>query len=551
MKARKAMIFLILAAAVAGPAQASMKSEGDMAVKGKLAKFASAKIEVDKGLLDSRQRALVDELVNASRYMDEIFLRQVYSKNPKIREKLASERGSSPDIYEYFEINFGPFDRLDHDKPFVEGVGKKPAGANLYPEDMTKAEFSSWLKKNPSDREAFESNFTAIRRKGKFLAAIPYSEEYKEWLVPAAESLKKAAKFASNSSLKRYLSSRAEAFLSNDYFQSDVDWVRMKGHDIEVAIGPYEVYEDNLMGYKAAFESFVTRVDPKESARLARVVDYLAELEANLPIPEGHKGKGRSLTSPIVVAQLIFSAGDTKAGVQTLAFNLPNDERVRKQEGSKKVMLKNVQRAKFEKILAPIAQRVMSEDDAAGVDFEAFFAHTLLHEVSHGIGPGEIKKGDSDTTVNKELSDLYSLIEECKADTLGVYNAIYLTGKGLYPKNFLDSVWPTYLAGLFRSMRFGISEAHGGANAMQFNYLMSKGAISYDKKGGFFSIDRTKIEPAIRDLAHDLLMIEAAGDYAGAKKFVERWKKMGAEIKSAIAKLTDVPVDIRPVYSYK
>ena len=551
MKARGVVLVLSLAALAAAPAQALAGVEGKMSIKSQIEKFAPAKIEVDKGLLDSRQRALVGELVKASRYMDEIFLRQVYSKNPEIRARLASERDTSPDLYEYFEINFGPFDRLGHDKPFVKGVGKKPAGANLYPEDMTKAEFARWVEKNPSDQEAFEGNFTVIRRKGNSLAAIPYSEEYREWLLPAAESLRKASGLASNESLRRYLSSRADAFLSNDYFQSDVDWVRMKGQDIEVAIGPYEVYEDNLMGYKAAFEAFVTRVDPKESARLARVVDYLKELEANLPIPEEHKGRGRSLTSPIVVAQLIYSAGDTKAGVQTLAFNLPNDEKVRKQEGSKKVMLKNVQHAKFEKILMPIAQRVMSKDDARGVDFEAFFAHTLLHEISHGIGPGEIEKAGENTTVNKALSDLYSLIEECKADTLGVYNAIYLTGKGLYPKNFLDSMWPTYLAGLFRSMRFGISEAHGGANAMQFNYLMSKGAIAYDKKTGFFSVDRGKIEPAIRELAHDLLMIEAKGDYAGAKKFVEKWKGMNAVLKSAIAKLSDVPVDIRPIYAYK
>ncbi|MBN1282653.1 MAG: peptidase [Proteobacteria bacterium] len=545
---RELLCFAALAALLAGQAQAS--AEGDMTIKRQLAKFAPVKIEVEGGLLDARQKKLVAELVKAARFMDEIFLRQVYSGNAKLRERLEARAARSPEIYEYFLVNYGPFDRLDHDRPFVAGVGVKPAGANYYPEDMTKREFASWIKKRPADREPFESNFTAVRRSGQSLVAVPYSEEYREFLVPAAASLRKASRLASNASLKRYLAGRADAFFSNDYFPSDVDWVRMKGHDIEVAIGPYEVYEDRLFGYKAAFEAFVTRVDPKESRRLAKVVRYLDELEANLPIEDRHKGRGRSLSSPIVVAQLIYSAGDTRAGVQTLAFNLPNDERVRRQEGSKKVMLKNVQRAKYEKILLPIAGRVMSGRDAAGVDFEAFFAHTLLHEVSHGIGPGEIEIAGEKTTVNKALSDLYSLIEECKADTLGLYNAIYLAAKGLYPEGFIDSVWPTYLAGIFRSVRFGIGEAHGGANAMQFNYLVSKGAIRHDRRSGLFSIDRSKIESAVRDLASELLVIEATGDYAAAKKFVDRHRRMPAEMRAAIARLSDVPVDIRPRYAF-
>ncbi len=551
MKRSYILAALVAAMACVPSARAGADVEDYMTVKDQLGKFASVRIEIDEGLLTKSQRLLVEELVEASRVMDELFLRQVYGGNVELRERLAAAGKGQSAVYDYFTLNFGPFDRLDDDRPFVKGVGKKPEGANFYPEGMKRAEFERWIDRHPKDRKSFESNFTVIRRDGKGLKAIPYSIEYRGLLEKAAGHLRKAASLTRNESLRKYLLSRADAFLTNDYYQSDIDWVRLADHDIEVAIGPYEVYEDALMGYKAAFESFVTRVDPKESARLAKVVEYLDELEKNLPIDDRYKGIGRSLSSPIVVTQLIYSAGDTKAGIQTIAFNLPNDERVREKEGSKKVMLKNVQRAKFDKILRPIAKGVMAPKDAGDVDFEAFFAHTLLHEVSHGIGPGQIEKGGKKTTVNRELKDLYSVIEECKADALGTYNAIYLTEKGLYPRGFMDKAWPTYLAGLFRSVRFGIDEAHGGGNAIQFNYLREKGAITHDGKSGRFGIDRDRIEGAVRDLARDVLMIEAKGDYAKAKRFVERYRTMPGEMKDALIRLAHVPVDIRPRYAYK
>ncbi|HPW44872.1 MAG TPA: peptidase [bacterium] len=532
-------------------ASASTGMEDLMTVKTQLDKFSPVTIKVDSKLLDARQKKMVKELVAAADYIDKIFLMQVYENNYEIKKKLEASKGKKSALLEYFKINYGPFDRLDHDKPFVEGVGFKPLGANFYPSDMTKDEFEKWLKKHPKDRPAFESNFTVIKRDDKRLIAVPYSVEYKDFLEPAADHLRKAAKYADNATLKKYLLSRADSFLSNDYYQSDVDWVRMKDHDIEVVIGPYEVYEDSLFGYKAAFEAFVTRVDPKESERLAKVVAYMGDLEKNLPIDDRYKGLGRNLESPIIVAQEIYTAGDTRAGVQTLAFNLPNDERVRKEEGSKKVMLKNVQTAKFNKVLIPIAKKVLDPKDVANVDYEAFFAHTLLHEVSHGIGPGEIVKNGRKTTVNKELKELYSVIEEAKADVLGAYNNVYLTKKGLYEKNFIDVIWPTYLAGMFRSVRFGINEAHGGANAIQFSYLLDKGAVKYNEKTGLFSIDETKIDSAVRSLASELLMIEARGDYESAKKFVAKYRKMPESMKNAISRLDSVPVDIKPTYAIK
>lgn len=547
---KKTICALFLLSAYCGIAFAEAPKGDPVHIKEQLKKFAPVKIAADPRLLTRDRKGLVDELVAAARIMDEIFLLQVWDGNAKLRDTLRAAGKKDAPLRDYFRINAGPYDRLDHNRPFIEGVPPKPAGAGFYPPDMTKGEFTAWIQRHPDDREAFEGTFTVIRRDRGKLVAVPYSQEYRDLLQGAAAHLRKAASLADNPSLKKYLESRAEAFLTNDYFQSDVDWVRLKDHDIEVVIGPYEVYEDELFGTKAAFEAFVTVVDPERSMRLAKMAAAVPELERNLPIPDDSKGAGRSLASPIVVAQSVFSAGDANRGVQTIAFNLPNDERVRKQEGSKKVMLANVQRAKFDTILMPIARLMMSPADVEQVQFDAFFAHTLSHEVSHGLGPGEIRKGKKKTTVNRELKELYSLIEECKADALGAYNNAHLADQGFYGPGFKEALWPTYLAGMFRSVRFGINEAHGGGTAIQFNYLWDKGAFTYDAATKRFGVDPAKAETAVRDLAHDLLMIEAKGDYAAARTFVEKYRTLRPELKEALAKLSSVPVDILPVYAY-
>jgi hypothetical protein len=521
-------------------------------VKSQLEQFKPVKIGYDTNILSASDKKALEKLVEAARLMDHIFLRQVWSGNVKLQEELEGLKGNERVLRDYFTLSVGPFDRLDHDKPFIDaGLKEKPAGANFYPEDMTKQEFEDWIKRHPNDKKAFESNFTVIRREGKELKAIPYSEVYREWLLPAAKLLKEAADIAENPGLKKYLRSRADAFLSNDYFESDCDWMDLKDHTIEVVFGPYEVYEDNLMGYKAAFEAFVTVVDPQESARLAKVVSHLDEMEMNLPIPKEYHNVRRGKESPIVVTNEVYTGGDAKKTIQTIAFNLPNDERVREAKGSKKVMLKNVSKAKFDAILMPIAKAMMDTKDVRDVSFDAFFNHTLLHEISHGLGPGTISVNGKSTTVNKALKDLYSVIEECKADTLGVLNTLFLNGKEMYTKEFIQSLFPTYLAGIFRSTRFGIKEAHGGSNIMQFNYLREKGAFTYDEKNKKFTVDRAKIEEAIKSLAHDLLMLEAKGDYEGAQKFVEKYRMMPKEIEGALSMLKNVPVDIMPIYAFK
>ncbi len=518
-------------------------------VKSQVEKFVPVKIDYDESLLSDSQKQVLGKLVQAGQYLDKIFLRQVYFKNETIQNALHT--GNNPDnkiLLDCFKLYYGPFDRLTQDAPFINLNEKKPLGANFYPVDMSKEEFETWINDHPEDEESFTGTFTVIERKGNKLIAIPYSETYHDLLEPAAKLLKEAAEITENESLKKYLNSRADAFLNNDYYQSDIDWMDLKDHTIEVVIGPYEVYEDNLFGYKAAFESFITIVDPVESEKLGKVKKYLQEMELNLPIPKEHKNLNRGSDSPIVVVQEVFTSGDTKAGVQTTAFNLPNDERVREAKGSKKVMLKNVAQAKYEKCWIPIVNTVLAENDLHKVSFDAYFNHVLMHEMSHGLGPGNINVAGKETSVNKELKETYSTIEEAKADLLGIYNILFLVEKGLFDKKLGDQVYATFLGGIFRSVRFGIESAHGGANAISLNYIMEKGGFEFDNNSQKFSVNYDKVESSIKELTKELLMIEALGDYDGAKKLIEKYRHISPEMKICLDKLEDVPVDIRPEF---
>jgi hypothetical protein len=317
---------------------------------------------------------------------------------------------------------------------------------------------------------------------------------------------------------------------------------------IDVTIGPYEVYEDALMGYKASFEAFVAVRNPEDSRRLEGLKGYLQELENHLPIPDRYKNPNRGSASPISVVDLVYAGGDTKAGVQTIAFNLPNDERVREVKGSKKVMLKNISKAKFDKILLPIADMVLDPAQVRYVDFETYFSNTLMHEFAHGLGPGRIRVGGRETTVNAELEELYPAIEEAKADILGLYNTAYLVEKGFFPADRAQRAIVTFLPGFFRSVRFGVHEAHGRANMMEFNYMVEKGAIRFDPTTEKYHVVLEKMPEAVRSMTRELLMIEAKGDYAAAKAFIDRYGQMPPEMDRLLAKLTAIPVDIEPVY---
>jgi hypothetical protein len=516
----------------------------------RLRKLARTPIDYDHSLLDEKETQVVAKLIEASRYMNDIFLVQVADANPALLRRVAeaAEQGDPAARWALalFNVHKGPWDRLKENEPFI-GRDPKPPGAGFYPVDMTKEEFERWVAAHPRDKEMFESLLTVIRRRDRSLVAVPYSKAYREALEPSAQKLREAAALTGNASLRNYLNKRADAFLSDDYFASDLAWMDLDS-DIEVVIGPYEVYEDALFNYKAAFQSFVTVRDRGESAKLAVYAQHLPDMERNLPIPDQHKNLKRKFESPIRVVQEIYTAGDARRGVQTAAFNLPNDERVREAKGSKKVLLKNVMDAKFRQSGRPIAERILAPRELPSLSFGAHFNHTLFHELSHGLGPGIITGPDGKRVDSRLLlKESYSTIEECKADVTGLWNMLLALDRKWLSGFGEAQLFSTYNGMMFRSIRFGIDEAHGRGTAIQWNWFRERNAIT-PAPGGRFQTDAAKFRQAIRSLANELLMIEATGDYGRARALLEKYGRSTPEMQSAIARLSDIPVDIAPVF---
>lgn len=517
-----------------------------------LDKLAVIDMAPDTAFLTAEERQVVNLLIRASDLMSDIYLRQRYARNPAVRAEIAdSRKGELRDLrLAMFDRNFGPWDALDELHPFW-GTEPMPEGAGFYPEDLTKAEFDAYLAAHPDQKQALTSLYTVVKRDGDRLVAVPYSVEYRQWLEPAAALLDQAAAITTNPSLKKFLSLRAHAFRTDDYFESELAWMDLKDTPIEVAIGPYETYTDRLYGWKAAFESFVTLKDPKESAALARFKAYLRDMEGNLPIPDQYKNFKRGFESPIAVADQIHGGGDNVPGVQTIAFNLPNDERVREAKGAKKVILANVLGAKYERILAPMADLVLVPDQARLVTKKYMQFETLFHELSHSLGPGTITVAGRKTTVNEELKDQAAALEEAKADVAGAWNILFMMKKGEIPAAEKSQLLATYFAGVFRAMRFGTEEAHGHGAAMQYGYLLAKGAFVWRDYEGRYAIDEAKMEAGIRDLLHDMLMLQATGDYEGARAFFAKWAVLDDHARQVIGRMGAIPVDIAPVYPAK
>lgn len=522
-------------------------------IQERLAKLPETVIDYDRHLLNEEEQRVVAKLIEASRHIHDIFLRQVSEDNPGLRRKLAAlAEGSAPHRLGllYFDRMMGPWDRLTNNEPFLSDPDfpdAKPPGAGFYPPDMTREEFEGWLKAHPEDQESFQSLFTVIRRQGEKLIAVPYSVHYREHLEPAAGKLREAAAITTNASLKNFLLKRADAFLSNNYEASDIAWMDLDS-PIEVVIGPYEVYEDEMFNAKASFESFITVVDQPESEKLRVYLRHLADMERTLPVPDQYKNLKRGTGSSIRVVQEIFTAGDARRGVQTAAFNLPNDEKIRQSKGSKNVLLKNVMQAKFRQSGEPIARRILAPSQGSLISFDAYFNHTLFHELSHALGPGIIRGPDGKMQENRiYLKNLYSTIEECKADVVGVWTLLYAMDKKLIRSFDAAELFATDAGLMFRAMRFGINEAHGGGTALQWNWYREKGAVVPDGEGRF-RVDAGKYRQAVQSLANELLMIEATGDYDRAERLIQKYAVSTSEIEAVLPKLKDIPVDITPVF---
>jgi hypothetical protein len=523
----------------------------DTPLAAKIRRFALTEVTADASRLSEGDRKALDKIIEAARLMDPLFLRQVWAGNEELKKRLEADTSrEGRDRLHYFMINKGPWSRLDKDEPFIEGVPhEKPPQANYYPDDMTKDEFNSWAAGlSDEERQRATGFFYTIRRgpDGK-LKAVAYADEYREFLEPAARLLNEAAALTANQSLKNFLTARAEAFKSNDYYASDVAWMDLDS-PIDVTIGPYETYEDELFSYKAAFEAYVTLRDDAETEKLAKFSQYLQEIENNLPIEERYRNPKLGAASPIRVVDVVFTSGEGNSGVQTAAFNLPNDERVVKEKGSKRVMLKNVQEAKFRQTLTPISGFVLDPAQQAELSFDAFFTHILMHELMHGLGPHNITVNGQQTTVRKQLQELYSTIEEAKADISGLFALQYLVDKGVIDRQIERHLYTTFLASTFRSVRFGITEAHGKGMALQFNYLMDEGAIRADEAAGTFSVDPSRIKEATRKLTAEILTLQAEGSYEKAKAMLDKYGVIRPVMQKALDRLGGVPVDIEPRY---
>ncbi len=540
---------------LAVPSLLLLTASGDENLKRKIDRFAPIEFKVDLTSLGKADQSALAKLIQAAHVMDRIYLRQVWSGNPALAARL--EKDKSPqgrEIWQYFQINMSPWSELDGGEPFVPGVpASPPAGANYYPEDMSKEEFSTWLASlAEAERQEATGFFHAVRRApgaGKRLLAVPYPQEYRQELSEASGLLKQAAGLTQNPSLRTYLEKRAAAFQSNDYYDSDVAWLELDS-PIDVTIGPYETYMDELFGYKAAFEAFVGLRDEAESRKLALLTRHLQAIENNLPIDPRYRNPKLGALAPIRVIDEIVVGGEARKGVQTAAFNLPNDERVIREKGSKRVMLRNVQEAKFQKILFPISKVTLASEQRSLVNFEAFFTHILAHELMHGLGPHDIQVNGRKTTVREEMKELYSALEEAKADISGLFALQYLIDHRLLDlgSQAESGVYATYLAGVFRSVRFGIKEAHGRGMALQFNYLVDEGAIEHNPADGTFRVNLSKIKEATRKLTGEIMTIQAQGDYPKAKALLDRLAVVRPPMQQTLDKFGNLPVDIRPIF---
>ena len=529
------------------------------------ARFAPTPLRVDTSRLSAGDRQALVKLIEAARLLDNVFMMQYWKGDTGLYARL--QRDKTPlgkARLRYFWINKGPWSVLDSYRAFLPGVPpEKPRGANFYPEDMTGAQFESWAGSlTKEEQEQAKGFFTVIRWKDeagskthKDLVAIPFSEEYKDDLTRASNLLKEAADLTDNPTLKNFLNLRADAFLSNDYYASDLAWMDLDA-PIDITIGPYETYNDELFGYKAAFEVYVNLRDDEETAKLSAFGSHLQEIEDNLPIDPQYRSPKLGAAAPIRVVDQILWRGDGNRGIATAAYNLPNDERVVQQKGSKRVMLKNVQEAKFRSVLLPIARRMLSPSARVDVNFESFFTHIVAHELMHGLGPHQIKVDGRDTTVRNELKDVYSAIEEAKADITGLFALQYMMDhaaemklSGVLPSDEAAQrqLYTTYMASMFRSLRFGLSDAHGKGMAIQFNYLMDKGAFA-QQADGTFAVDFAKFKAGVRDLDHDLLTLEAQGDYANAKKLLDEMGILRPVLKKAFDRLDGIPTDIEEIF---
>lgn len=518
-----------------------------MNIEQRLAKWARVEMTYDARGLPERDKRFLQKLIEASRYMDEAFWRQSWSGAVEVRDRLRALE-SDRSLLRLVNIMAGPYDRLEEFEPFLD-LPPKPLGAGFYPDDLTKEEFERYLACHPEQRESLLSPYTVVKREGDNLIAVPYHEEYREFVEPASRLLKEAAELTDNRSLERYLTSRAEALLIDDYYQSDIDWINLKDNDYDIVIGPHEFYEDRLVGVKAAYEATVEIVDREESHNLEVYIQYLDDLERNLPYPEKYKRSIEGLKSPFVVVQDIYRGGHIRAGVQATAANLPNDPTVHTQYGTKKTFWKSMIEAYAKRISFAVARELIVPEQLELLPRQPDIALTLFHEIAHALGPRWVIQVDgSKIPIREALKDHFSALEEAKADVVGIYCLGYLMRERIIPQEREREYHVRDLATNLRGLRYGLAEAHALGRMCQLNYYLESGAIFCDEASARFGVDFEKIASSVADLAEIILTLEATGDYEGTGKFFQKYGRMPEIVRKALGRTEHLPVSLDPIY---
>jgi len=525
-------------AQTAAPGPAAGSGQSDIAQR--LAKYRTVRLTADLSGLTANERRMIPLLIDAAREMDAVFWMQTYGDRDALLRSIPD-----PQVRRYAEINYGPWDRLANDEPFIAGTGAKPEGSQYYPAGMTKAEFDAEVARGGARADSLKSLYTVVRRDASGrLYAVPFHEAYRAPLERAAAKLREAAALAEDPGLRHYLELRAQALLTDDFQPSDLAWMDMKNNTLDLVIGPIETYEDALYGYKAGNEAYVLIKDREWSRRLARYVQLLPGLQRGLPVEEQFKRETPGSNSDLNAYDAVFYAGEANSGAKTIAINLPNDEQVQLQKGTRRLQLKNAMRAKFDAIMVPIGRELIVPDQVAHVTFDAFFENTMFHEVAHGLG---IKNTiDGRGTVREALKERYGGLEEEKADVLGLYMVTQLNRQGELPGEDVRNNYVTFLAGLFRSVRFGASDAHGRANMATFNFFEEQGAFSRDAATGRYRVNFERMQQAVDMLAGNILRLQGNGDYAGVGTFMTGYGVIRPELQGDLARLSrlGIPVDV-------
>jgi hypothetical protein len=510
----------------------------------RLARWQPVKMPFNASGLGARERQMVEKLVEASQYLDDTFWRQ---SDP---EGLALYKSTNdPKLRRLLLINGGRFDLIDENHPFV-GTEPMPPGRALYPKGLTREQIEQYVKAHPQKKDELYSPYTVIERRGEELIGRPYHEVYRSLLEPMTKALRAAAALSDDKAFAEFLRQRAGALLVDDYYKSDLLWVDLKDPKFDIIFAPYETYLDDVLGVKTSYGAAVLVRNESESKKLAVYQQYVPDIQDALPLAAEDRPSKRGHATPMEVMDAPFRAGDLRHGYQAVADNLPNDPRIHQEKGSKKIFFKNFMDARVNHVVLPIAKRLMRDDQAAKASGEGYLAAVLLHEISHGLGPSFARQAGRQVDIREAIGPVYSGLEEAKADVVGMYGLKWLVDRGALPKDRLEEYYASYVAGIFRTLRFGTAEAHGRAEMMEFNYLSQERALTRDGTTGRYVIDYARMPTALAQLSKELLEIDATGDRARAESWFKRYDAMPPDLKSALDRAKDVPVDIDPIFSF-